>query len=91
MGRVQAMTQYIELVKTLDPGWHSNNQPRLTATGETKTGGGGGGPVVSTLMNHTEVIPEENKNVFDWCKEGQVSRLAPLLSETNINSKDEQV
>ena len=94
MEPVEAMTQYVDLVKTLNPEWRSNEKPKAigVVTGERKGGGGGGGgPVVSTLMNNDEVIPDESKNIFDWCKEGQMSRLTPLLSETNINSTDDQV
>lgn len=55
-------------------------------------GKGGGGPIVSTLMsNAEEVIPDENKSAFDWCKEGHVTKLASVVVETNVNMLDEQV
>ena len=37
------------------------------------------------------VIPDRDKSVFDWCKEGQVERLRALLTASNINNKDDQV
>lgn len=37
------------------------------------------------------VIPDNDKSVFDWCKEGQVERLSLLLTASNINDKDDQV
>ncbi len=37
------------------------------------------------------VIPDKEKSVFDWCKEGRADRLADLLSPQNINEKDEEV
>ncbi len=95
MEQLEAMMQYVALVKSLDPQWRSRIDKAPTVEGESKAkregGGGGGGPVVSTLMNNDEVILDENKSIFDWCKEGQVERLSPLLSETNIGSTDEQV
>lgn len=49
--------------------------------------------MVSTLANlgEKEVIPDDKKTVFDWCKEGNVSKLAELVTENNINDKDSQV
>ena len=54
--------------------------------------GGMGGPSVSRYAEETEeVIPDDQKNVFDWCKEGHVTKLAAMVTEENINEKDEQV
>lgn len=87
----EAMKKYLELVRGLDSEWETSI-PRAAAIGQEKGGGGGGGgPVVSTLMNSAEVIPDESKSVFDWCKEGRVERLTPLLSDTNVTSTDDQV
>lgn len=42
-------------------------------------------------MEEEEQIPEEQKTVFDWCKEGNIARMAALVSEQNVNEKDSQV
>lgn len=65
----------------------------LQAEPSSGGGGGSGGPVVSTLANQDEeeAIPDENKTVFDWCKEGNVSKLTATVTESNINGKDSQV
>ena len=36
-------------------------------------------------------IPDEEKTVFDWCKEGHVTKLESLVTDDSINSKDSQV
>ena len=54
-------------------------------------GGGGTGPVVSRMADKESEIAEEEKTMFDWCKEGREDRLQPLLSLDNINTRDSQV
>lgn len=62
-----------------------------------KTSGKGssglGGPVVSTLAtSNIEVIPDNEKCIFDWCKENQLEKLKKCLENgENINQKDEEV
>ena len=54
--------------------------------------GGGGGPVVSRMADRSEDIPENQKNLFDWCKEGQIKKLEECLTQNhNIDAKDKQV
>ena len=51
-----------------------------------------GGPSVSRYAEEKEeVVPDDQKTAFDWCKEGHVTRLAAMVTEDNINEKDEQV
>ena len=49
--------------------------------------------MVSTLASsqEEEVIPDDKKTVFDWCKEGNISSLTELVTESNVNNKDSQV
>ena len=59
-----------------------------------KSRGGGGGPAVSTLAggdSGDSDVPDDEKTVFDWCKEGHVTKLESLLTDDSINSKDSQV
>ena len=85
-----AMLAYINLVTELNPKWRHS-----VSTGESLAGngggGGGGGPVVSTLMKDEEVIPDQEKSLFDWCKEGNGERLAAMLDREQVNDKDEEV
>ena len=54
--------------------------------------GSGVGPVVSTMAREDEeVVPDDQKTAFDWCKEGNVARLVAMVTELTINVKDEQV
>jgi len=96
MATVDAMTDYINLVKEFDPKWLENESSLLERSSDNFSGGGGGGggggPVVSTLMKEQEdEIPEQDKSVFDWCKEGNVDRLSAMLSASNVGSVDEEV
>lgn len=106
MTTIEAMNQYVTQVTNLAPQWKDTS--RGGQEGGKGTGGGGGqeggkgagggggvvGPVVSTLMNNdAEVIPDESKTVFDWCKEGHTTKLSSgvMLSADNVNTLDEQV
>ena len=53
----------------------------------------GGGPVMSRFVDlEPDVeIPNPNKSTFDWCKEGDVENLRPMLKASNIDEKDNQV
>lgn len=51
-----------------------------------------GGPVVSTLATNIEMIPENEKNIFDWCREKQLDKLKKCLENgESINQKDDEV
>ena len=54
-------------------------------------GGGGVGPVVSRMADREQELSDEEKTLFDWCKEGREDRLQALLSPDDINAKDSQV
>lgn len=62
----QAMQEYIAAVKKLDPGWN----PQVSEKKGKEGSSGFGGPVVSSLY-HEETIREEDKNIFDYCREKQ--------------------
>ena len=62
--------------------------------GEEDEGGGGGGgvgPTVSRLVDTEEKLAEEEKTVFDWCKEGRQDLLRSHLTPDNINNRDSEV
>ena len=52
----------------------------------------GSGPVQSRIMpiEREDSVAEEDKTVFDWCKEGNVERLQAALTPGNVDSRDEQ-
>ena len=62
--------------------------------GERGGGGGGGGgvgPVVSRMADQEQKLADDEKTLFDWCKEGREDRLQALLTPDNIHAKDSQV
>ena len=66
----------------------------LQAKEKKSSGGGGDGPPVSTLAGgdtKEKDAPDNEKTVFDWCKEGHVKKLESLVTEDCINTKDNQV
>lgn len=88
--KVDAMASYIKLVTDLDPQWQENTcigqVPRVVKQQ------GGGGPVISTLMkDDKDAIPDGKKNMFDWCKDGDVSKLAAMVTEKEVNVQDKDV
>ena len=58
-----------------------------------KTSGLGVG--VSTLASQEEDLTDDQKTIFDWCKEGNMDRVTTLLtrqkSDVDINKTDENV
>ena len=48
---------------------------------------------VSAMSNQDEEISDEQKTLFDWCKEGEREELQKILSNQNgdVNIKDEEV
>lgn len=89
LSKLDAMESYIKLVEDLDSHWQETTTAgHITYEGK---GGGGGGPVVSTLMKNDDAIPDEKKNMFDWCKEGNVTKLAAVVTQREVNIQDEEV
>lgn len=83
----QAMQEYIAAVKKLDPGW----DPQLSEKKGKDAKTGFGGPVVSSLY-HEEIIREEDKNIFDYCRENNIDRVTKAIKSKNVdvNVKDEE-
>ncbi|XP_062960842.1 acyl-CoA-binding domain-containing protein 6 isoform X3 [Cynocephalus volans] len=52
---------------------------------------GFGGPVVSSLY-HEETIREEDKNIFDYCRENNIDHITKAIKSKNVdvNMKDEE-
>ena len=72
-------------------GWYGISNSALLQPPKPSSGGMSG-PSVSRLAEEVEeVLPDDQKSVFDWCKEGNATRLAAMVTEKNINKKDEQV
>jgi hypothetical protein len=96
MAKLDAMQQYVLLVSSFVPNWEQHVQEELSSStdisedSEGGTGkGGGGGPTVSVLARTEENLKDEEKSLFDWCKEGNVEKIRELLNPDNINHQDE--
>ncbi|KAM4861620.1 acyl-CoA-binding domain-containing protein 6 isoform 1-T1 [Thomomys bottae] len=83
----QAMQEYIAAVKKLDPGWN----PQIPEKKGKETKSGFGGPVVSSLY-HEETIREEDKNIFDYCRENNIDHITKAIKSKNVevNIRDEE-
>ncbi|XP_025733666.1 acyl-CoA-binding domain-containing protein 6 isoform X2 [Callorhinus ursinus] len=83
----QAMQEYIAVVKKLDPGWNPQSPEKKGKEANT----GFGGPVVSSLY-HEEIIREEDKNIFDYCRENNIDHVTKVIKSKNVdvNMKDEE-
>ena len=42
-------------------------------------------------MADKQDIPDNQKTIFDWCREGNTDKIKLLLKETDSNIKDENV
>ncbi|XP_060630441.2 acyl-CoA-binding domain-containing protein 6 [Anolis sagrei] len=83
----QAMRDYVATVKKLDPDWN----PQVTEKKGKEGKGGFGGPVVSSLYQE-ETIREEDKNIFDYCRENNIDHVTKAIrsKKVDVNTKDEK-
>ncbi|XP_078263937.1 acyl-CoA-binding domain-containing protein 6 isoform X2 [Rhinoraja longicauda] len=82
----QAMQEYVAAVKELDPEW--NPQDLLTESDHKVLFVG---PVVSSLYQE-EIIREEDKTIFDHCRENNIDHVFKALVSKNVdvNLRDEE-
>lgn len=85
MDAEQAMQEYISLVNVLDP--EGSSKERRGAEKRTSFGGA----AVSSLYQE-ETIREEDKNIFDYCRENNIDLINSALSsqKVDVNTKDEE-
>ncbi|XP_061490239.1 acyl-CoA-binding domain-containing protein 6 isoform X3 [Rhineura floridana] len=83
----QAMREYVAIVKKLDSTWN----PQIAEKKGKEGKAGLGGPVVSSLYQE-ETIREEDKNIFDYCRENNIDHVtkAIRLKKVDVNTKDEK-
>uniref|UniRef100_A0A3Q3XNV5 Acyl-CoA-binding domain-containing protein 6 n=1 Tax=Mola mola TaxID=94237 RepID=A0A3Q3XNV5_MOLML len=81
----QAMQEYISCVNVLDP--EGSTKERRGAERRT----GFGGAAVSSLYQE-EMIREEDKNIFDYCRENNIDHISKAISsqKVDVNAKDEE-
>ncbi|XP_068599955.1 acyl-CoA-binding domain-containing protein 6 [Brachionichthys hirsutus] len=85
MGAEQAMREYISCVNVLDP--EGSTKERRGAERRTCFGGA----AVSSLYQ-AETIREEDKNIFDYCRENNIEHITKAISSQNldVNTRDEE-
>lgn len=45
---------------------------------------------VSTMADcKSEVLPDDKKTAFDWCRDGSLAALKKLVTKENVDNKDE--
>uniref|UniRef100_A0A8C6ZZC6 Acyl-CoA-binding domain-containing protein 6 n=1 Tax=Nothoprocta perdicaria TaxID=30464 RepID=A0A8C6ZZC6_NOTPE len=83
----QAMQEYVATVKKLDPSWN----PQITEKRGKECKTAFGGPVVSSLYQE-ETIREEDKNIFDYCRENNVDYVTKAIrsKSVDVNVADEE-
>uniref|UniRef100_A0A8D0HSE5 Acyl-CoA-binding domain-containing protein 6 n=1 Tax=Sphenodon punctatus TaxID=8508 RepID=A0A8D0HSE5_SPHPU len=83
----QAMQEYIATVKKLDPSWNPQTTEKKGKEGKS----GFGGPVVSSLYQE-ETIREEDKNIFDYCRENNIDHVTKAIraKKMDVNMRDEE-
>ncbi|XP_057283045.1 acyl-CoA-binding domain-containing protein 6 isoform X1 [Pezoporus wallicus] len=83
----QAMQEYVATVKKLDPSWN----PQMTEKRGKESKTAFGGPVVSSLYQE-ETIREEDKNIFDYCRENNIDYVTKAIQskKVDVNAADEE-
>lgn len=72
----QAMYDYIETIKKLDPDW----SPKACENSAEEHKTTFGGRVVSCLYQVQETIRDEDKDIFDHCRENDIPRISQALA-----------
>ncbi|XP_078074185.1 acyl-CoA-binding domain-containing protein 6 [Mustelus asterias] len=82
----QAMQEYVAAIKKLDPEWNPKDSVK-----ESDQKLRFGGPAVSSLYQE-EMIREEDKTIFDHCRENNIDHILKALVSKNVdvNLKDEE-
>lgn len=88
-----AMKEYVCKLNEVDPGWAERDAGKVSGNG----GSGGGGWVSVSVMvaPQEEVIPDGEKSLFDWVKEGNAVQLKKMAKSGNcaaeaaITAKDD--
>uniref|UniRef100_A0A3P9KU56 Acyl-CoA-binding domain-containing protein 6 n=1 Tax=Oryzias latipes TaxID=8090 RepID=A0A3P9KU56_ORYLA len=85
MDAEQAMQEYITCVNALDP----EGIAKERRGAERRTGFGGA--TVSSLYQE-ETIREEDKNIFDYCRENNIDHIKDAIGsqKVDVNAKDEE-
>ncbi|CAK8691627.1 unnamed protein product [Clavelina lepadiformis] len=74
-----AKTEYVSKMRELDPSWNPTSN-------ETRSGMG---VSVSVMKHDQEKISDDDKNIFDWCREGSLKKVAALLpDETPLDDEN---
>ncbi|XP_063795868.1 acyl-CoA-binding domain-containing protein 6 [Pseudophryne corroboree] len=86
--RQQAMQDYVDTVKKLDPDWTPKAFEEPVEEHKTTFGG----PVVSCLYHVQEILRDEDKDIFDYCRENDISRISQALATgaIDVNVADEE-
>ncbi|KAF4799837.1 hypothetical protein TURU_050982 [Turdus rufiventris] len=84
----QAMQEYIAAVKKLDPSWNPQTTEKRGKESKTVFGG----PVISSLYQEEEIIREEDKNIFDYCRENNIDYVTKAIQskKVDVNVTDEE-
>uniref|UniRef100_A0A8C0VLH5 Acyl-CoA-binding domain-containing protein 6 n=1 Tax=Cyanistes caeruleus TaxID=156563 RepID=A0A8C0VLH5_CYACU len=84
----QAMQEYIAAVKKLDPSWNPQTTEKRGKESKTVFGG----PVISSLYQEEEMIREEDKNIFDYCRENNIDYVTKAIQskKVDVNVTDEE-
>lgn len=100
MSRQTAMKQYINELTRVNENWEhclgTTQESQEAPAKNSESGSGIGGVVVSTLYNaeYEEEchMKDENKTVFDWCKEGNTQEMIRHLqnNKIDVNTKDDE-
>ncbi|KAF7667818.1 hypothetical protein LDENG_00042950 [Lucifuga dentata] len=90
MEAAQAMREYVSCVNVLDPEG-SNKVKRTTERQGAEKRTVFGGAAVSSLYQE-EMIREEDKNIFDYCRENNIDHISKAISSqtVDVNAKDEE-
>ncbi|XP_052787768.1 acyl-CoA-binding domain-containing protein 6-like isoform X2 [Mya arenaria] len=94
MTKEKAMKEYVKALTKDIPDWSSKLQ-NCGESGDSdkpRSSGNGLGVSVSTMQNDEEDLDDELKTVFDWCKEGDVTKVANILKKNQscVNLKDDE-
>ncbi|XP_067997551.1 acyl-CoA-binding domain-containing protein 6 isoform X1 [Melanerpes formicivorus] len=92
----QAMQEYVATVKKLDPSWNpqeitKSDYDEVTEKRAKESKTSFGGPVVSSLYQE-ETIREEDKNIFDYCRENNIDYVTKAIrsKKVDVNATDEE-
>lgn len=80
-----AMEQYVQAMNEIDPEWQLKAEDPANQKKKKESW-----VCTSTMASQDDDIDDDEKTIFDWCKDGDTKKVSSLLDKNNVDAVDEE-